>query len=113
MFGRSCISSQHLHVNLGVQTVGVCLLFVFLCEFIFIIYLFIIIFCCLLTQYVEGMHWTKSCSPLLLGSVTNEPIELFLVPASAPRLVYQRPWCVLSCLWDGVYKRTLAVNRKE
>ena len=37
------------------------------------------------------------------------PIELFLVPASAPRLVYQR----LSCLWDGAYKRTLAVNRKE
>ena len=36
----------------------------------------------------------------------GEPIELFLVPASAPRLV-------LSCLWDGAYKRTLAVNRKE
>ena len=34
------------------------------------------------------------------------PIELFLVPASAPRLV-------LSCLWDGAYKRTLTVNRKE
>ena len=36
------------------------------------------------------------------------PIELFLVPASAPRLVY-----ALSCLWDGAYKRTLAANRKE
>ena len=36
------------------------------------------------------------------------PIELFLVPASAPRLVQQRPWYVLSCLWDGAYKRTLA-----
>ena len=22
-----------------------------------------------------------------------------------------RPWYVLSCLWDGAYKRTLAVNR--
>ena len=41
------------------------------------------------------------------------PIELFLVPASAPRLVYQRLWYVLSCLWDGAYKRTLAVNRKD
>ena len=41
------------------------------------------------------------------------PIELFLAPASAPRLVYQKPWYVLSCLWDGAYKRTLAVNRKE
>ena len=30
-----------------------------------------------------------------------------------PRLVYQRPWYVLSCLWDGAYKITLAVNRKE
>ena len=41
------------------------------------------------------------------------PIELFLVPASAPQLVQQRPWYVLSCLWDGAYKRTLAVNWKE
>ena len=36
------------------------------------------------------------------------PIELFLVPFSAPRLVY-----VLSCLWDRAYKRTLDVYRKE
>ena len=41
------------------------------------------------------------------------PIELFLVPASAPELVKQRLWYVLSCLWDGAYKRTLAVNQKE
>ena len=40
-------------------------------------------------------------------------IELFLVPTSAPRLVQQRPWYVQSYLWDGAYKRTLAVNRKE
>ena len=33
------------------------------------------------------------------------PIKLFLVPASAPQLVYQRQWYVLSCLWDGAYKR--------
>ena len=25
----------------------------------------------------------------------------------------QRPWYVISCLWDDVYKRTLAANRKE
>ena len=36
----------------------------------------------------------------------GEPIELFLVPSIAPRLVLQRPWYVLSCLWDGAYKRT-------
>ena len=41
------------------------------------------------------------------------PTELFVVPASDPRLVYQRPWYVLLCLWDGAYKRTLAVNQKE
>ena len=48
-----------------------------------------------------------------LGHRINPPIGLFLVPASAPRLVYQRPWYVPSCLWDGAYKRTLAANRKE
>ena len=37
--------------------------------------------------------------------------SIFLVPASASRLVQQSPWYVLSCLWDGAYKRTLAVNR--
>ena len=41
------------------------------------------------------------------------PIELFLIPATAPRLVYQRPWYVQSCLCDGAYKRTHAANRKE
>ena len=50
----------------------------------------------------------------VIGSILHGgPIELFLVPASAPRLVKQRPWYVLSCLLDGVYKRTLAANRKE
>ena len=34
------------------------------------------------------------------------PIELFIVPVSAP-------WYVLSCLWGGAYKITLAVNLKE
>ena len=24
-----------------------------------------------------------------------------------------RPWYVLSCLWDGAYKITLAANQKE
>ena len=27
--------------------------------------------------------------------------------------VLHGPWYVLSCLWGGVYKRTLAVNQKE
>ena len=39
-------------------------------------------------------------------------IELLLVPASAPRLVLQRPWYVLSCLLDSAYKITLVANQK-
>ena len=27
-----------------------------------------------------------------------------LIPASAPPLVYQRPWYMLPCLWDDAYK---------
>ena len=45
----------------------------------------------------------------VVGSIVHGgPIELFLVPASAPWLVY-----VLSCLWDGAYKRIVAAIRKE
>ena len=29
------------------------------------------------------------------------------------RRIDQRPWYVLSCLWDDAYKRTLAANQKE
>ena len=50
------------------------------------------------------LFWLRDISFLLF---------LSLVPASAPRLVQQSPWYVLSCLWDGAYKRTLAANRKE
>ena len=41
------------------------------------------------------------------------PMELFLIPSSAPQLVYQTLWYVLFCLWDGAYKRTLAANQTE
>ena len=34
-------------------------------------------------------------------------------PLSVPRLVYQRLWYVLSCLWDGAYKSTLLLIRKS
>ena len=47
----------------------------------------------------------------IVGSILlGGPIELFPVPASVPRLVQQRPWYVLSCLWDSAYKRTLAAD---
>ena len=49
-----------------------------------------------------------------VGSILyGGPIELFLVPACAPRLVYQRLWYVLSCLWDGAYKRIIADDCKK
>ena len=51
--------------------------------------------------------------PLMLLCVTGSiphsgPIEIFLVPTSAPRLVQQRPWYVLSCLLGDAYIRSLA-----
>ena len=50
----------------------------------------------------------------VVGSILHGgPIGLFLVPASAPRLVYQRPWYVLSYLWDDAYKITFVADRKE
>ena len=49
----------------------------------------------------------------VVGSILHGgPIELFLGPAMAPQLVTQRLWYVLSCQWEGAYKRTLVVNRK-
>ena len=47
----------------------------------------------------------------LVGSILHGgPIELFLIPVNAPRLVYERPWYVVSWLWDDAYKRTLVAN---
>ena len=40
------------------------------------------------------------------------PIELFLVSQCSTTSV-PKAWYVLSCLWDGAYKRTLDANRKE
>ena len=52
------------------------------------------------------IHGAMSCQ---INPSWSRPIELFLVPASAPRL-----WYVLSCLWDDdAYKRTLAAHWKE
>ena len=41
----------------------------------------------------------------VIGSILHGgPIELFSLTDRAPRLVYQIPWYVLSCLWDDAYK---------
>ena len=48
-----------------------------------------------------------------VGSIPHVgPIDLLVVSSTVPRLMKQRPRYVLSCLWDGAYKRTLAANRK-
>ena len=39
-------------------------------------------------------------------------MKVFLNSMCDPQLVYQRPLCILSCLWDGAYKRTLVANQK-
>ena len=55
----------------------------------------------------HGVRW-------VVGSILHGgTIELFLIPASTPQLVYQILWYVLSCLWNGEYKRNLAANQKE
>ena len=38
------------------------------------------------------------------------PVELCPVPASSPRLAYQRLWYVLFVLWNGANKRFLAAG---
>ena len=61
-------------------------------------------------MYLRGKSVRSWCD----GSILHGgPIELFLVPDSVPRLVKQRPWYVLSCLWDDAYKRTLAADQKS
>ena len=51
----------------------------------------------------------------VVGSVPHGgPIEQFLVVASAPQLLFIKTLTyVLSCLWHGAYKVTLAANQKE
>ena len=45
----------------------------------------------------------------VIGSIPHGGlIELFLIQASAPQLMH-----VLSCLWDGIYKRSLAAIQKK
>ena len=49
-----------------------------------------------------------------VGSIHHgEPIQLFLVSASAPWLMQERLWYLLSYLCDDACKRTLVANRKE
>ena len=49
----------------------------------------------------------------VVGSIPHcRPIELFLVPASDPRMYGSKKGrgYILCCLWDGASKRTLAAH---
>ena len=63
-------------------------------------------------------EWGVICSSVVRAYVESilhvGHIELFLVPAIAPRLVQQRPWCVLLCLWDNSHiKESLMLIEKR
>ena len=59
----------------------------------------------LLVERVLMVWWVVTSIP---HGGTSDP---FLVPASAPQLVQQKLWHVLSCLYDGAYKKSLAANQ--
>ena len=54
----------------------------------------------------------SGCWDFVESILHGRSIKLFRIPANAPRLVYQRPWYVLSCLLGGTYKGSLAVSRR-
>ena len=51
----------------------------------------------------------------VVGSSPGGALAVLGHPLSAPllRQSYQRPWCVVPCLWDIAHKRYLAILRKE
>ena len=54
--------------------------------------------------------WYAWCNRSL---VHDGQIELTLLPAIALQRVEERLRYVLSSVWDGAYKRSLAANKKE
>ena len=49
----------------------------------------------------------------LWGRVPAVPWCCLKLPSLLPLLSYQRPQCVVPCLWDMAHTRTLAILRKE
>ena len=52
-------------------------------------------------------------SQQIVGSSPGAALVPLNVPSVYPLLSYQRPWCVVPCLWDIAHKRSLAIFRKE
>ena len=65
-----------------------------------------------IAPWVNALHPAPFLGRNVLSPYRTSLMTVFVMSTSSPRLVYQRPWYVLSCLWDGAYKRTLALNRK-
>ena len=51
--------------------------------------------------------------PLYAGSSPGGALAVLGPSLSVPLLSYQRPWCVVPCLWDIAHKRPLVILRKE
>ena len=89
------------HFHFGVKNQGTSILYIYInFSFLFFLLLFLGAGCSSEVERSLMVRWVVDHS-------WGGPIELFLIPASAPRLVKQRPWYVLSCLWDGSYKKSL------
>ena len=89
-----------------------------MCVFFFLL-CFFVVFLCVVVFFGGGgggggfncLLWRSPSNRQLLGHRNIDridpswsgPIDLFLVTASAQRLEQQRPWYVLSCLWDDPY----------
>ena len=63
----------------------------------------------------RGAEKRKLCTlgPLYMGSSLSGAVAVLGRSSSVPLLRYQRPWCVVPCLWDTAHKRSLAILRKE
>ena len=48
-----------------------------------------------------------------IDSSLAEPLSYFSFQAVFHDWCNKRSWYIVSCLWDGAYKRPLAANRKE
>ena len=59
---------------------------------------------------VEGSLMVRS---VVVGSILHgvDPLSYFSRSSQCSMTGVTKVWYVLSCLWDGAYKRTLAVNR--
>ena len=60
-----------------------------------------------------GEHALYRSRSQCLDTYTNLPLSYFSFQPVLHDWCKKRPWYVLSCLWDGAYKRTLAANRKD